>query len=195
MLHAAGDDVRLVHAEVMLATAHDERAQAAACLDGAGPAVLGRIASSGVPVIIGLVSGALALLTMAADLAFTGAAGQRYFSAALTVSIALIVLAYLFVFPAFVALRLRRPELERPFRVPGGAVVAWAVSIMATGWSLLAALCLLWPGLGTGDQDAALPAGFEGERLQFELLVLAPIVLVLGLACVFYRLGRATADS
>lgn len=171
------------------------RAQAAACLDGAGPAVLGRIASSGVPVIIGLVSGALSLLTMAADIAFTGGVGQRYFSAALTVSIALIVLAYLFVFPAFIALRLSRPELARPFRVPGGVPVAWAISIMATGWSLLAALCLLWPGFGTHDQDAALPAGFEGERLQFELLVLAPVVLVVALACVFYRLGRTTARA
>jgi glutamate:GABA antiporter len=165
------------------------RAQAAACLDGAGPAVLGRIAASGVPVIIGLVSGALSLLTMAADLAVTGGAGQRYFSAALTVSIALIVLAYLFVFPAFIALRLRRPELVRPFRVPGGTPVAWAVSIIATAWSLLAAACLLWPGFGLADPDAALPGGFEGDRLQFEALVLTPIALVVVLACVFYRLG------
>jgi hypothetical protein len=34
------------------------------------------------------------------------------------VSIALIVLAYLLIFPAFVALRLREPGLKRPFRVP-----------------------------------------------------------------------------
>jgi len=127
---------------------------------------------------------------------YGGAAGVvGGLSAALTVSIALIVLAYLFVFPAFIALRLRRPELERPSRVPGGTPVAWAVSIMATGWSLLAALCLLWPGLGSGEQDAALPAGFEGERLQFELLVLAPVVLVVALAGVFYVLGRATARA
>jgi amino acid transporter len=126
---------------------------------------------------------------MAANLAVTGGAGQRYFSAALTVSIAMLVLASLFVFPAFVALRIRRPELERPFRVAGGLGVAWLISIVATGWSLLVTLCLLWPGLGTGDPDAALPAGFEGQRLQFELLVLTPVALVAVLACVFYRLG------
>ena len=44
------------------------RAQAAACLDGAGPRALGRISSrSGVPVIMGLVSGAISLLAMAAE--------------------------------------------------------------------------------------------------------------------------------
>ena len=160
------------------------RAQAAACQDGGGPAVLGRISErSGVPVVMGLVSGAVSLLTVMAALAVTGGDGQRYFSAALTVSIALIVLAYLMIYPAFLVLRWRSPALERPFRVPGGWPVAWAVTALATGWSLVAAVCLLWPGFGTADPDAALPAGFEGERLQFELLVLTPLLVVL-LACV-----------
>ena len=101
------------------------RAQAAACLDGAGPPALGRIsARSGVPVVMGLVSGGVSMLTIVADLALTAGDGQKYFSAALTVAIALIVLAYLLIFPAFVALRIRQPELQRPFRVPGGTSVA-----------------------------------------------------------------------
>jgi amino acid transporter len=167
------------------------RAQAAACLDGAGPARLGRIsARSGVPVVIGLVSGGLSLATMLAYLSFTGGAGQKYFTAALTVAIALIVLAYLFIFPAFIALRIRRPELERPFRVPGGTPVAWLVSVVATGWSLLATGCLLWPGFGTTHPDASLPAGFEGERLEFELLVLSPLALVLLVACAFHLTSK-----
>jgi len=165
------------------------RAQAAACLDGAGPAVLGRISErTGVPVVMGLVSGGLALATMVADLAFTRGDGQRYFSAALTLAIALIVLAYLFIFPAFVVLRLREPDLDRPFRVPGGLSAAWAVSIVATGWSLLAAVCLLWPGFGTLDADAALPPGFAGDRLDFELLVLVPIGLLLAVHTCIYAI-------
>jgi amino acid transporter len=170
------------------------RAQAAACLDGAGPPVLGRIASNGVPVLAGLLSGALALVTMTADLTLTGGAGQRYFSAALSVAIAMAVLAYLLVFPAFVALRIRRPDLERPFRVGGGTATAWAVSIVATAWMALSAVCLLWPGFGTADPDAALPAGFEGARLEFELLVLAPVAAVVAIACAFYRLGARSAS-
>ena len=42
------------------------RAQAAACLDGAGPAVLGRVSErTGVPVVMGVVSGAVSMITMA----------------------------------------------------------------------------------------------------------------------------------
>ena len=156
------------------------RAQAAACLDGAGPRVLGRISRrTGVPVIMGLVSGAVSLLAMITDLSFSQGDGQKYFSAALVVSIALIVLAYLLIFPAFLALRRREPALSRPFRIPGGTRIAWLVTILATGWSALAAACLLWPGLGTADPDSALPAGFTAQRGQFELLVVAPIAAVI----------------
>jgi amino acid transporter len=168
------------------------RAQAAACLDGAGPRVLGRIsARSGVPVIMGLVSGAISLLAMAAYLTVAGEDNQKYFSAALVVSIALIVLAYLLIFPAFAALRLRERDLDRPFRVPGGARTAWLVTALATGWSALAAICLLWPGLGTADPDAALPMGFASQRGQFELLVLTPVAAVIAAATAYHLAARA----
>jgi amino acid transporter len=172
------------------------RAQAAACLDDAGPRVLGRISPrTGVPVVMGLVSGGVSFLATAAYLAVAGRDNQKYFSAALVVSIALIVLAYLLIFPAFVALRLREPGLKRTFRVPGGARIAWLVTGLATGWSLLAAACLLWPGLGTADPDAALPAGFASQRGQFELLVLVPIGAVITVTTAYYLATRLSSRA
>ena len=169
------------------------RAQAAACLDGAGPLALGRIsARTGVPVRMALVSGAVSMVTAMVDLWATRGDAQRYFSAALTVAISLILLAYLLIFPAFLALRLRNPLLDRPFRVPGGTATAVVVSGLSTGWSLLAVVCLLWPGFGAPSPDDALPGGFEGDRLGFELLVLSPLMALLLLCAVFYRLGRST---
>jgi glutamate:GABA antiporter len=139
---------------------------------------------------MGLVSGAVSLGAMAASLWITRGDGQQYFSAALTVSIALIVLAYLLIYPAFLALRVRRPDLERPFLAPGGPAGAWLITILASGWSLLVTACLLWPGLGTADPDAALPAGFEGQRLQFEILVLAPLAVVFAAGTDFHLASR-----
>ena len=72
------------------------------------------------------------MITMLAYLLATDGDGQKYFSVGADRAIAMIVLAYLMIFPAFVALRIRRPELERPFRVPGGSVSPWLVSIVAT---------------------------------------------------------------
>lgn len=169
------------------------RAQAAACLDGAGPAAIGRISPrTGVPVVMGLISGGVAMATMVAYLLLTSGNGQKFFSAGLTVAVAMIVLAYLLIFPAFAVLRLRRPGLQRPFRVPGGTGMAWLVSIVSTAWALLAAICLLWPGFGTTNPDDALPAGFEGQRLQFEMLVLGPVLAMLPICAALYALGRRT---
>lgn len=91
---------------------------------------------------------------------------------------------------AFLALRLRRADLERPFLAPGGRAGA---TVLATGWSLLVTACLLWPGLGTAVPGASLPAGFEGQRLQFELLVLAPLAAVVAACTVFHVTSRRRA--
>jgi glutamate:GABA antiporter len=86
----------------------------------------------------------VSLAAMLASLWVTQGDGQQYFSAALTISIALIVLAYLLLYPAFLALRLRRPDLERPFLAPGGRPGAWLITILATGWSLLVTACTVF---------------------------------------------------
>jgi amino acid transporter len=161
------------------------RTQAAACLDGAGPRAFGRLSpSSGVPVVMGLVSGVATLVTMVAALVVTGADAQRFFTATLTASIVLIVLAYLVVYPAFLVMRLRRPELERPFRAPGGRTGAWLITVVPTAWSLLTAATLLWP--------AALPGGFG--RFGYELLVVTPALVVLA-ACALWELWSRRQPS
>jgi glutamate:GABA antiporter len=171
------------------------RAQAAACLDGAGPRALGRISErTGVPVVMGLVSGAVSLLFMLVSLWITGGDNQKYFSVALNAAICLIVLAYVVIFPAFLRLRHRLPDLERPFRVPGGRVTAWLVTVLATGWALLVSVCLLWPGFGTAHPDEHLPAGFEGQRLEFEVLTLVPVLTVVAaVAAYVFAVSRRPA--
>ena len=111
-------------------------------------------------------------------------------------SIALIVVAYLLIFPSFLRLRSTHPDLPRPFRVPGGMAAATLVTAAATGWSLLATVSLLWPGVATADPDAALPAGFAGDRLTFELMVLVPLIVVAVVSVVFARSrGHARASD
>jgi amino acid transporter len=167
------------------------RSQAVACLDGAGPRCLGRFSSRfGTPVLMCLVSGAVATVTMAAAFAVSGSNGERYFSVVLSLSIVLLALSNLAVFPALVKLRRSHPDVVRPFRVPGGAAGAWLCATLATAWAAFAILAVLWPGLGTPNPDAALPDGFAGDRLGFVLAELVPLALVLAAALVFARLGR-----
>ena len=167
------------------------RSQAVACLDGAGPRCLGRFSSRlGTPVLMCLVSGGVATVTMAAAFLVAGGSGERYFSVVLSLSIVLLALSNLAVFPALVKLRHSHADVVRPFRVPGGAAGAWLCSTLATAWAAFAILAVLWPGLGTPNPDAALPDGFAGDRLGFVLAELVPLVVLLAVGLAFARLGR-----
>jgi glutamate:GABA antiporter len=166
------------------------RTQAAASLDGVGPASLGRVsARTGTPVTATLAGGLVATVTTLAAFAVAGDDNSRYFSLALTLSISLFALANLAVFPALVRLRRSHPDRPRAFRVPGGAAGALAASALATGWSAVALAASLWPGLGTGDPDAHLPDGFAGQRLAFTLAELVPLAAVLTAAALLVRFG------
>ena len=167
------------------------RTQAAASLDGIGPAVLGRVsARTGTPVAATLAGGLVATVTTLAAFAVAGDDNSRYFSLALTLSISLLALANLAVFPALVRLRRTHPDRPRAFRVPGAAAGALAASALATGWSAVALAASLWPGLGTGDPDAQLPDGFAGQRLAFTLAELVALAAVLVSAALLVRFGR-----
>ena len=65
--------------------------------------------------------------------------------------------------------------------------MAALVTVAATGWSLLAVISLLWPGFGTARPDDALPAGFDGDRLGFELMVLVPLIVIGFVSIAFSR--------
>lgn len=179
-----------------------DRSQAVACLDGAGPRFLGAFSGRwGTPAALNIASGVVATVVMFAAFAVTGGSAEKFFVASLNLGISTTSISYLGIFPALWILRKKRPGVARPYSVPGGARGALVISIVTTGWALLAVLSLLWPGLGRrGATDAALPAGFvtldaagnilSSERLVFELTQVVPILLLAGLGFLFHAIGR-----
>jgi len=172
------------------------RTQAAASLGGVGPSALGRVsARTGTPLRATVTSGLVATATTLAAFAVAGDDNARYFSVVLALSIALLAVANLVVFPALVQLRRSHPQRPRPFRVPGGHAGAWIASGLATGWSALAVAATLWPGLGTADPDAYLPDGFAADRLGFTLTGLLPLAAVIAAAAAVAHYGRRQQRS
>jgi amino acid transporter len=173
------------------------RSQAVACLDGAAPRALGRFSPrTGTPVRIIVAAGLCATATAVTGFAIAGDDADRYFSVVLTVSIALIALANLVVFPSLLRLRRTHAHMPRPFRIPGGSRGATLAALLATGWCALALIAALVPGIGSAHPDAALPAGFAGERLAFTASVVGPL-LVLGAVAVMMSLvcGRGGSSG
>ncbi|BCY10745.1 APC family permease [Actinoplanes sp. L3-i22] len=115
-----------------------DRMQAMAAADGSFfGGFFGKFSATlGTPVRVNLLSGVVATVFMLASMRITGDSAA-VFGVVLTISISTFLLSYLLVIPA--AIRLRRVDAERPFRVP----------VSDRGFALLGGLCFAWVLLGS----------------------------------------------
>ena len=141
-------------------------------------------------------------MLMIAAFQITGADSSRYFDAVLGLTISTTTISYLFIFPALIKLRYSRPDVKRPYRVPGGMAGAWICSVVPTFWALVATVFLLWPGLGVnwfgagGNPNDSLDAlSFSHQRLQYELTQIVPLLIIVVIGLVFYFLGGKTRQQ
>jgi len=174
-----------------------DRAQAVAAYDGAGPRWLGTFSGKyGTPIAVNLASGCFATGMFVLAFELTSGDAAKYFTVALGLAISTTTLSYLTIFPALYLLRRKHPHVHRPFRIPGGDGVALLISVVTTFWAAIAALSLLWPGFATSTNlaswDDSLPDAFKGERFQYEIAQLVPLVIFIGIGVIFYVLGAPT---
>jgi amino acid transporter len=170
-----------------------DRTQAVAGYDGAGPRVLGYFSKRfGTPIVVNFLSGVVATIVMFAAFAFAGGNNEKYFSAVLNCVLLFTTLSYIVIFPTLIKLRYSHPNVERPYKVPGGMAGVWICGVLTTFWAVLASVVGLFPGLGDGSllNDSALPDGFS--RGTFELVVFVPLIITLVVGVVFYAMGRST---
>jgi len=159
-----------------------DRTWAVAGMEGAAPPALGRLSRRfGTPVRVNVLSGLVSSLVFAATLGLSGALADQ-FSVALGLTVSVSVMSYLSVFPALLSLRRRRPDLTRPYRVPGGWAGAWAVTLLCEGYALVTVGFALWP------PAAGVPASVG--RLRFEVIQGSALVLIIAVATACYVRGR-----
>ena len=170
-----------------------DRAQAVAGFDGGAPRWFGIFSKRwGTPIAVNLMSGVFSTIVMILAFQLTSGDAGKYFTVVLSLAISTTTIAYTMIFPALIKLRYSHPHVPRPYRVPGGMAGAWAVSILTTGWAMLATIALLYPGFGTSNPDASLPEGFEGQRAAFEASQFIPLAILVGLGLLFYWMGAPT---
>jgi amino acid transporter len=170
-----------------------DRTQAVAGFDGAAPRWMGYFSKRlGTPIAVNLLSGVVATIILILSLQLTSGNTAKYFSATLGLVISMVTFTYVLIFPAVIKLRYSHPDVERPYRIPGGMAVVWICGLLAAAWCLLTTLAILWPGIGTSDPDASLPEGFGGQRLQYELSQIIPLVVMILIGLAFYASGAKT---
>ncbi len=77
-------------------------------------------------------------------------------------------LSYLFIFPTYLILRYKYPNVHRPYTVPGGIIGAWIVTLFPLAYAavgsyfMLAAVFYVWGQLEKRNQDVVVELELGG---------------------------------
>ena len=175
-----------------------DRSEAIAAADGGGPRTSGYSSKRlGTPIAVNRPSGVVATVLMVLAFTLTGGNANRYFEAVRNGHFDDHD-PYMFIFPAFVRLRYKYAEVERPYRVPGcghglGPVGAdHTLGAAGHGRAYLAGFGVDWFGQHANPNDALAALSFSHERLQYELSQIIPLIVLVAVGLVFYVAGRRT---
>jgi glutamate:GABA antiporter len=115
-----------------------------------------------------------------------------FFSIMLALTISSTAVDYVAIFPALLILRRKYPNTQRPYRVPGGSVGAWAVVIITELFVVVTAITLLWPGAINNlfGQSYSIESAYSVSRPFFEWVTLGSMAAMIALGLVFWRLGE-----
>ncbi len=167
-----------------------DRTYAIAALDRTAPKLLGRFSGRyGTPIAVNTMSGIVATLAMFAAIIVSESGNgsiAALFQLVLGFVISTTTLSYLFIFPAYLILRYKYPDIRRPYTVPGGMVGAWIVTLLPLAYAAVASFFILWP------TDANV--GSVG-RLTYELTQFVPLGVIVLLTIVFYVWGQNESSN
>jgi len=181
-----------------------DRSQAVASYDGAGPRALGQFSAKlGTPVRVNFMSGVFSTIVFIIATRLSGSAADA-FNVMIGVVLTFTTISYILIFPTLIILRKSHPDVNRPYKVPGGMAGVWICAGLTTFWAVFATLVALFPGfldysphaIFSGHHilnDGDLPANVS--RLKYELISFIAIGVTMIAGVIFYWLGSETRSS
>lgn len=167
---------------------------AMACFDGAGPRWIAFTNPRyGTPVRLNNITGVIASVILILGYRLNDGEVAKYFGVAVGFAVAMSLVNYLAIFPAFWMLRNKYPDTNRTYRVPAHRTVSiWLTLVVAFGITQLLA-----PGFGDKwFSDAYRPAGWVADQGRpYYSTQLAILLAVLVIAIGFWLLGSRNLKS
>ena len=164
-----------------------DRTYAIGALDRTAPSIFGRFSKKyGTPIAVNIMSGTMATIAMAAAILITAFGSgniSTLFALVLGFTLSTNTLAYLLIFPAFLLLRYRYPDVPRTYRVPGGMLGAWIVTLLPFAYAAIAAYFILIPTASDVSKSGV-------SRMTYELTQWVPLIVIVGLTVFFYIWGQ-----
>jgi amino acid transporter len=162
-----------------------DRTYAISALDRTAPMLLGRFSSRyGTPIAVNIMSGIAATIAMAAAIIVSAANGgttPALFTIVLGFTVSTTTLSYACIFTVYLILRYKYPNIHRPYKVPGGMIGAWIVTLLTFLYAAIASVFILVPF----DVSSTGVSRFTYEATQFTALGIIVLFTV-----VFYIWGH-----
>ena len=169
-----------------------DRTYAMSALDRTAPRLLGRFSGKyGTPIAVNTMTGITASVTalvaiLISEFATSGGGLAALFAVVIGFTISTTTLSYLFIFPSYLILRYKYPNVRRPYRVPGGMVGAWIVTLLPLAYAAIGTYFILIPA------TISIPGIDKTTYIVTQLVALGVIFL---LAIVFYIWGHAEKEN
>lgn len=167
---------------------------AAACIDGSGPRWIAHTNPRyATPVRLNNISGIVASAILILGYRLNDGDIAKYFGVAVGFAVAMSLVNYLAIFPAFWVLRNKYPDATRLYRVPAHRTVSiWLTLVVAFG-----IVQLLAPGFGDKwFSDAYRPAGWIADQGRpYYLTELALVLVAVLIAGIFWLIGKRNLQS
>ena len=167
---------------------------AMACFDGSGPRWIAHTnARYATPVRLNNISGIVASAILILGYRLNDGDISKYFGVVVGFAVAMSLVNYLAIFPAFWVLRNKFPDATRPYRVPAHRTVSiWLTLVVAFG-----IVQLLAPGFGDKwFSDDYRPAGWVADQGRpYYLTELALVLVAVLIAGIFWFIGRRNLQS
>lgn len=132
------------------------RVAAQAAEEGAMPRVLGRLHPRfKTPYMAFVIMGIVATALLVGNAALSARNPDNVFWMVFKLSGVCFLISYLMIFPAFLMLRYRRPDVPRPYRMPGGLPAAWGAAVVCFAFIAGATLLFFVPSPSAENPAAA----------------------------------------
>jgi glutamate:GABA antiporter len=142
-------------------------------------------------------TGVVALAFMIAGVVFSQGDSAATFTVVLSITISTSLIAYLFVFPAALRLRVTHADTPRPYAVPGGHLGMALVAGITTFWAALGTWVAVFPGTleGLFGLDYPFLDNWGVSRLRFEVFTLGTLAVLAVIAITGYLQGRSVRTA
>ncbi|EPA8652610.1 APC family permease [Photobacterium damselae subsp. damselae] len=127
------------------------RAAAEAASEGELPDYVGKMSPKfNTPIGANFITGMLSTLVIVAYAVFAQSSDDLFWSV-FAFSSCVFLLPYLFMFPAYLKLRMSEPDVIRPFKVPGNNTVQWLMSIVCFFVIAQSVVLFIFPEIFSGE--------------------------------------------